>query len=52
MVDTKIECPNCGEEVWDGPHGHKLAKCWNYHPETGGTVAFDTMQDDEEEEES
>jgi uncharacterized protein with PIN domain len=29
-VDSRepLACPECGEEVWDGPHGSKLAKCW------------------------
>lgn len=30
-------CPKCGKLVWDGPFGHKLAKCW------GCGTAFDTM---------
>ena len=42
-ADT-LTCPECGEEVWDGPHGSKLAKCWNTDGhESGGTLAFDTM---------
>lgn len=24
-----MNCPECKEEIWDLPHGHKLAKCWN-----------------------
>ena len=40
-----LACPDCGAEIWDGPHGSKLAKCWNYHESTGGTLAFDTMGD-------
>ncbi len=40
-------CPYCQEPVWDVARGHKLAKCWNYHPETGGTLAFDEMDDDD-----
>ncbi len=43
-----LTCPLCGEPVWDGPRGYKLAKCWNFHPETDGTLAFDTMEDDDE----
>ena len=46
MTTEPLICPACGEEVWDGPVGHKLAKCWNYHPSTGGTLAFDTMEDE------
>lgn len=47
-----LACPECGEDVWDGPVGHKLAKCWNTQGhESGGTLAFDTMTDDEEDEE-
>lgn len=39
-----LRCPECGEEVWDGPRGHKLAKCWNTDGhESGDTLAFDTM---------
>jgi hypothetical protein len=42
-----LTCPECGEEIWDGPHGSKLAKCWNADGhEGGGTLAFDTMRDD------
>jgi hypothetical protein len=42
-------CPECGEEIWDLPYGSKLAKCWNAHEGVGGTgtLAFDTMSDDE-----
>ena len=37
-------CPECGETVWDGPSGHKLAKCWNTEGHaSGGTLAFDTL---------
>jgi len=44
----KLTCPECGERVWDGPSGHKLAKCWNTEGHAdGGTLAFDTMGDDE-----
>lgn len=39
-----LTCPECGEPVWDGPRGHKLAKCWNAEGHAdGGTLAFDTM---------
>ena len=48
MTTETLVCPFCGVEVWDGPDGSKLAKCWNFHPETGGTLAFATMTDDEE----
>jgi len=53
MEDTTatLTCPSCGEPIWDGPRGSKLAKCWNFHPETGGTLAFDTMSDEDEEDE-
>lgn len=45
----ELECPECGEAVWDGPRGHKLAKCWNVEGHAnGGTLAFDTMGDDDE----
>lgn len=41
-----LTCPECGEEVWDGPRGHKLAKCWNSEGhESGAPLAFDTMPD-------
>jgi hypothetical protein len=44
-----LTCPECGEPVWDGPEGHKLAKCWNTEGhEDGGTLAFDTMSDDDD----
>jgi len=45
----QLRCPECGEAVWDGPEGHKLAKCWNSegHP-SGMPLAFDTMDDDGE----
>ena len=40
----KLTCPECGSEVWDGPEGSKLAKCWNTDGHaSGGTLAFDTM---------
>lgn len=50
MSET-LKCPECGEVVWDLPHGSKLAKCWAVHPSTGGTLAFDTMSDDDDDEE-
>jgi hypothetical protein len=41
LVDAAaLHCPRCCEEVWDGPRGHKLAKCWSCG------LAFDTMGDD------
>lgn len=47
-VPERIHCPECGGEVWDMPHGSKLAKCWNTDVHAnGGTLAFDTMGDDE-----
>lgn len=48
MCETKtLTCPECGEEIWDGPVGSKLAKCWNTEGHTdGGTLAFDTMDDE------
>lgn len=46
-----LTCPECGEDVWDLPYGHKLAKCWNTEGHAdGGTLAFDTMSDEEERE--
>lgn len=46
-LDDVLTCPECGEEVWDGPRGHKLARCWNTEGHaSGGTLAFDTMGDD------
>lgn len=43
-----LKCPECGEEVWDVPNGSKLAKCWNTEGHAdGGTLAFDTMDEDE-----
>jgi hypothetical protein len=40
-------CPECGEPVWDGPYGHKLAKCWNSEGhESGAPLVFDTMEDE------
>jgi predicted RNA-binding Zn-ribbon protein involved in translation (DUF1610 family) len=43
-----LHCPECGEEVWDLPRGHKLAKCWNSEGHAdGGTLAFDTMDDED-----
>jgi hypothetical protein len=46
---TELRCPECDEPVWDGPFGSKLAKCWNSggHAD-GGTLAFDTMPEDDE----
>ena len=47
----KLTCPECGEEVWDGPKGSKLAKCWNSEGHSSGlTLAFDTMEEEEDEE--
>lgn len=41
-----LRCPECGEEVWDGPQGSKLAKCWNAEGHADGrTLAFDTMEE-------
>jgi len=43
----RLVCPECGAEVWDGPKGHKLAKCWNASEHASGApLAFDTMSDD------
>lgn len=42
-IHKRLTCPNCGKEVWDGPHGYKLAKCW------GCGTAFDTMGDEDGE---
>lgn len=39
---TNLTCPKCGEDVWDGPKGYKLAKCWA----EGCMTAFDTMEED------
>lgn len=45
------KCPECGAAVWDGPKGDKLAKCWNTEGHaSGGTLAFDTMGDDNPDE--
>ena len=45
---SALTCPECGEAVWDGPLGHKLAKCWNAEGhESGAPLAFDTMSDEE-----
>jgi hypothetical protein len=45
-----LVCPECGEEIWDMPSGSKLAKCWNAEGhEHGGTLAFDTIADDDEQ---
>jgi hypothetical protein len=47
-----LRCPHCKEPIWDVPRGHKLAKCWNSEGhEHGAPLAFDTMPDDDEEEE-
>lgn len=41
-----LTCPECGEEIWDGPVGSKLAKCWNSEGHSSGRpLAFDTMSD-------
>ena len=46
---SSLRCPECGADVWDGPAGSKLAKCWNVSGHaSGGTLAFDTMADDDE----
>jgi len=44
VIEIVLVCPVCREAVWDGPQGHKLAKCWNSegHP-SGMPLAFDTM---------
>lgn len=48
MTADSLTCPECGEPVWDGPEGHKLAKCWNTSGHAdGGTLAFDTMPDED-----
>lgn len=45
---SALKCPECGEDVWDLPFASKLAKCWNAEGhEDGGTLAFDTMDDNE-----
>lgn len=42
-----MNCPECSEEIWDLPHGYKLAKCWNAEGhQSGAPFAFDTMGDD------
>lgn len=47
-LHAELKCPECGEHVWDMPHGSKLAKCWNaVGHASGGTLAFDTMGDDD-----
>lgn len=49
MTATTLTCPECGDDVWDLPHGHKLAKCWNTEGHAdGGTLAFDTMSDEDD----
>ena len=40
-MSRQLYCPCCREPVWDGPYGHKLAKCW------GCGIAFDTMDVEE-----
>jgi len=48
-----LTCPECGEAIWDGPVGSKLAKCWNSEEhESGRPLAFDTMEDDDEDDEA
>lgn len=47
---AELTCPECGEIVWDGPQGSKLAKCWNAEQhESGRPLAFDTMDDEDED---
>jgi hypothetical protein len=49
-MTSDLVCPECGEPVWDSPFGYKLAKCWNAEGHSnGGTLAFDTMEDEEED---
>ena len=46
-----MNCPECSEEIWDLPHGYKLAKCWNAAGhQSGAPLAFDTMGDDDDSE--
>lgn len=41
-----LQCPECHGDIWDVPHGHKLAKCWNSEAhESGAPIAFDTLPD-------
>lgn len=48
---ASLNCPECKEEIWDLPHGHKLAKCWNAEGhQSGAPFAFDTMGDDDDSE--
>jgi hypothetical protein len=48
-VNDSLTCPECGEDVWDGPSGSKLAKCWNGAGHmSGAPLAFDTMDDEDE----
>ncbi len=50
-MSVELICPACGEPVWDGPMGHKLAKCWNSEGHTNGlTLAFDTFSNEDVEE--
>ncbi len=43
-----LRCPECGETIWDGPYGHKLAKCWNGEQHNSGMpLAFDTMDEED-----
>lgn len=45
-----LTCPECGDPVWDGPEGSKLAKCWNAGGHASGApLTFDTMTDDEDD---
>jgi hypothetical protein len=49
-VRYELRCPECDADVWDGPEGSKLAKCWNAEGHAdGGTLAFDAMEDDEDD---
>lgn len=48
---ASLNCPECKEEIWDLPRGHKLAKCWNAEGhQSGAPFAFDTMGDDDDSE--
>lgn len=52
-MHKNLKCPECGEPIWDLPSGHKLAKCWNTEGhKDGGTVAFDTLDGECQEDEA
>lgn len=51
VAAPKVSCPECGADVWDVAQGSKLNKCWNSEAHaSGGTLAFDTDEEDEDDE--